>query len=107
MDSKHGNVLPLLTKDNQGGCGVVRKVWIKKFNHIPTLVEILGFATKIQLHAAYATTNSCNYLKQVAHDIQLHATLHTQDVYTVLIYMFIYTYQFKCTTLYMQLFSQL
>jgi hypothetical protein len=43
------NVLPLLSGDNQGGCGVVRKVWTKKFNHIPTLVEILGFVTKIQL----------------------------------------------------------
>jgi hypothetical protein len=37
-----------------------------------TLVEILGFAIKIQLHV---TTNLCSCLKQVTHDIQLYETL--------------------------------
>jgi hypothetical protein len=62
-------------------------------------LQILGFAivisTKIQLHATRATTNLCSCLKQVAHDIQLHAILRTQHVYTMLIYMFIHTYQSK------------
>jgi hypothetical protein len=59
---------------------------------VQTLLEFLGFATKIQLHATHATTNLCSYIRQVAHDIQLHATLHMQHVYMVLIYMFIHTY---------------
>jgi hypothetical protein len=29
----------------------------------------LSFATKIQLHATHATTNLCNCIRQVAHDI--------------------------------------
>jgi hypothetical protein len=33
----------------------------------------------------------------VAHDIQLHATLYMQHVYTVLMYMFIHTYKSKCS----------
>jgi hypothetical protein len=56
------------------------------------LLEILGFATKIQLHATHAITNLCSCLKQVAHDIQLHATLRMQHVYTMSIYMLIHTY---------------
>jgi hypothetical protein len=43
----------------------------------------------------HATANLCNCLKQVAHDIQLHGTLHMQHVYMVLIYMFMHTYQSK------------
>jgi len=61
-----------------------------------SLLEILGFAIKIQLHATHATTNLCSCIKQVAHDIQLHATLRMQHVYTMLIYMFIHTYLSKC-----------
>jgi tetrahydromethanopterin S-methyltransferase subunit E len=101
------NVLPLLSGDNQGGCGVVRKVWIKKFDHIPTLVEILGSVIKIQLHATHVIANSCSCLKQVACDIQLHVTLRMQHVYTVIIYMFIHTYQFRCIAPYMQFSLQL
>jgi hypothetical protein len=52
----------------------------------------LSFATKIQLHVSHATTNFYSCLKQVAHDIQLHATLRMQHIYTVLIYMLIHTY---------------
>jgi hypothetical protein len=62
-----------------------------------TLLNFLGFVTKIQLHVTHATTNLCSCLRQVAHDIQLHVTLHMQHVYTVLIYMFIHTYQSKCS----------
>jgi hypothetical protein len=47
-------------------------------------------------HVTHVTTNFCSCIKQVAHDIQLHATLCIQHVYIVLIYMFIYTYQSKC-----------
>jgi hypothetical protein len=57
-----------------------------------TLLEILGFATEIQLHATHATANLCSCIGQVAHDIQLHVTIRMQHEYTVLIYMFIYTY---------------
>jgi hypothetical protein len=57
----------------------------------------LLFATKIQLHVTLATANLCSCLEQVAHDIQLHATLQMQHVYTLLIYMFIHTYQSKCS----------
>ncbi len=61
-----------------------------------SLIEIFGFATivwtKIQLHATHATTNLYSRLRQVAHDIQVHATLRMQHVYMVLIYMLIHTY---------------
>ncbi len=73
----------------------INKIW--SANKIDSLVEILGFATKIQLHATHASANLCSYLKQVTHDIQLHPTLHMQHVYMVLIYMFIHTYQSKCS----------
>jgi hypothetical protein len=53
------------------------------------LVLQLSFATKIQLHVTHVTTNLCSCIRQVAHDIQLHATLRMQHVYTMLIYMFI------------------
>jgi hypothetical protein len=32
-------------------------------------IEILGFATKIQLHVTHAIANLCSCLKQVANDI--------------------------------------
>jgi hypothetical protein len=57
-----------------------------------TLLEILGFATKIQLHATHVIANLCSCLKQVAHDIQLRVTLCMQHIYTMLIYMFIHTH---------------
>ncbi len=49
------------------------------------------------MHPTHATTNLCNSLRQVTHDIWLHTTLHIQHVYMVLIYMFIHTYQSKCS----------
>ncbi len=52
----------------------------------------LSFATKIQLHVTHAIANFCSCIRQVADDIQLHATLRMQHVYTVLIYMLIHTY---------------
>ncbi len=52
----------------------------------------LLFATEIQLHATNAIANLCSCIRQVAHDIQLHATIRMQHVYMVFIYMFIYTY---------------
>jgi len=36
--------------------------------------------------------NLCSCIRQVAHDIQLHVTLHMQHVYTMLTYMLIHTY---------------
>ncbi len=57
----------------------------------------LSFAIKIQLHATHAIANLCSYVRQLAHDMQLHATLRMQHVYTVLIYMFIHTYKSKCS----------
>jgi len=62
------------------------------------LVSQLSFATKIQLHATHATTNLCSCLRQVAYDMQLHATLCMQHVYTVLVYMFVHTYQSNVVT---------
>ncbi len=56
------------------------------------LLEILGFATKIQLHTTHAIANLCSCIKQVAHDIRLHVTLRMQHVYTMFKYMFIHTY---------------
>ncbi len=67
----------------------------------------LSFAIEIQLHATHATANLCSCLKQVAHDMQLHATLRMQHVYTVLIYMFIHTYQSSIVAPYVQLSLQL
>ncbi len=64
-------------------------------------------ATEIQLHAAHATANLCSWLRQVAHDMQLHATIHMQHVYTVLVYMFIHTYQSSIFAPYVQLSLQL
>jgi hypothetical protein len=43
----------------------------------------------------------------VAYDMQLHATLHMQHVYTVLIYTFIHTYQSNVVAPYVQLSLQL
>ncbi len=59
-----------------------QKIWVLQ----------LLFATKIQLHVTHATANLCSCIRQVTHDIQLHATLCMQHVYTMLIYMFIHTY---------------
>jgi hypothetical protein len=67
----------------------------------------LSFATKIQLHVTHATTNLCSCLKQVAYDMYLHVTLQMQHVYTVLVYMFIHTYQSNVVAPYVQLFLQL
>jgi len=39
--------------------------------------------------------------------MQLHVTLHMQDVYTVSVYMFIDTYQFNVVAPYVQLSLQL
>ncbi len=36
----HPNVLPLLGGDNQGNYGVMHKVWIERFNHIPSMIEL-------------------------------------------------------------------
>jgi len=76
-----------------------------------TLLEILGFAmlhaTKIQLHATHATANLCSCIRQVAWDMQLHATVCMQHVYMVLIYMFIHTYQSNVVAPYVQLSLQL
>jgi hypothetical protein len=41
------NVFPLLGGDNHGGYGVVHKVRIKKFNHIPSTIELAGKALKM------------------------------------------------------------
>jgi hypothetical protein len=60
-------------------------------SHSFPLLIFLGFATviatKTQLHATHVTPNFCNYLRKVAHDIQLHATLCMQHIY---IYIYIY-----------------
>jgi hypothetical protein len=82
------NVLPLLSGDNQGGCGVVHKVWIKKLNHIPTLVEILGSVIKIQLHATHVITNSCSCLKTSCmwHSITCN-TMYATCIYNVNIHV--------------------
>ncbi len=40
------NVFPLLNGDNQGGYGVVCKVRIKIFDHIPSTIELVGKALK-------------------------------------------------------------
>jgi hypothetical protein len=34
------NMLPLLSGDNQGGYGVVHKVWIERFDRIPSTIEL-------------------------------------------------------------------
>jgi len=34
----------------------------------------LSLATKIQLHVTHAIANLCSCIRQVAHDIELHAT---------------------------------
>ncbi len=55
----------------------------------------------------HATANLCGCLKQVAHDMQLHATLRMRHVYAVLVYMFIQTYQSNIVAPYVQLSLQL
>jgi serine/threonine protein kinase len=40
------NVLPLSNGDNQGGYGVVHKVWIKRFDCIPRTIELVGKTPK-------------------------------------------------------------
>ncbi len=44
-------------------------------NRLISLLEILGFTIKIQLHVTDATANLCSCIRQVTHDIQLHVTL--------------------------------
>jgi hypothetical protein len=73
------------------------KFWVLQLLH----------ATEIQLHATHATANLCSCLRQVAHDMQLHATVHMQHVYTVLVYMFIHTYQSSIVASYVELSLQL
>jgi hypothetical protein len=67
----------------------------------------LSHAIEIQLHATHATANLCSCLRQVAHDMQLHATIRMQHVYMVLVYMFIHTYQSSIVAPYVQLSLQL
>ncbi len=55
----------------------------------------------------HATANLYSCLKQVAHDMQLHTTIRMQHVYTVVIYMFIHTYQSSIIAPYVQLSLQL
>jgi hypothetical protein len=45
--SSIANVLPLLGGDSQGGYGVVCKVQIKRFNHIPNTIELAGKTPKM------------------------------------------------------------
>jgi hypothetical protein len=40
------NVFPLLSGDDQGGYGVVRKVQIERFNHIPSMIKLVGKTPK-------------------------------------------------------------
>ncbi len=78
---------------------------------ITSLLEIwflqLSHGTKIQLHTTHATVNFCSCIRQVAWDMQLHATIYMQHVYTVLVYMFIHTYQSNVVAPYVQLSLQL
>ncbi len=67
----------------------------------------LSHVTEIQLHATHATANLCSCLRQVAHDMQLHAIVCMQHVYMVLVYMFIHTYQSNIVAFYVQLSLQL
>jgi hypothetical protein len=67
----------------------------------------LSFATEIQLHVTHANAKLCSCLRQVAHDMQLHVTLRMQHVYTLLVYMFIHTYQPSIVAPYVQLSLQL
>jgi hypothetical protein len=92
--------LPCHKRNQQTSIGKTPLTWNKKIIQFHknmfimwlSLLEILGFATEIQLHVTHATADLCSCIRQVAHDIQLHATVRMQHVYTVLIYMFIYTY---------------
>jgi len=59
------------------------------------------------LQLSFATANLCSCLRQVTYDMQLHATLRMQHVYTVLVYMFIHTYQSNVVAPYVQLSLQL
>jgi hypothetical protein len=67
----------------------------------------VSYATKIQLHATHAIANFYSCIRQVAWDMQLHATVCMQHVYTVLVYMFIHTYQSNVIAPYVQLSLQL
>jgi hypothetical protein len=59
------------------------------------------------LQLSHAIANLCSCLRQVAHDMQLHATIRMQHVYTVLVYMFIHTYQSSIVAPYVQVSLQL
>jgi len=41
------NVLPLLGGNNQDGYGVVCKVRIERFDHIPSMIELVGKTLKM------------------------------------------------------------
>jgi hypothetical protein len=40
------DVFPSLSMDNQGGYGVVHKVCIQRFDHIPSTIELAGKTPK-------------------------------------------------------------
>jgi hypothetical protein len=47
MDSKHNKcVFPLLGGNNHGGYRVLRKVWIERFNRIPSMIELVRKTSK-------------------------------------------------------------
>jgi hypothetical protein len=48
---------------------VKRPLKNKMIQQNDTLLNFLGFAIKIQLHATHATANLCSCIRQVAHDI--------------------------------------
>jgi len=81
------NVFPLLGGDNQGAFGVVHKMWIETFNHIPSTIEFAGNTPKTygkweicKQRSMEALVYSCEHLG-VIKLLAIHAK--TMKVYTL------------------------
>jgi hypothetical protein len=81
------NVFPLLGGDNQGVFGVVHKMWIERFNHIPSTIELAGNTPKTydkwetcKQRSMEALVYSCEHLG-VIKLFTIHAK--TMKVYTL------------------------
>jgi hypothetical protein len=49
------NVFPLLGRDNHGGYGVVHKMRIERFNHIPSTIELAGNTPKNMINGKHVS----------------------------------------------------
>jgi len=57
-----------------------KSLWIQKIQK-ESLLYILGFVSKIQLHATHATANLCSCLRQVACDTTYATCIYNVNIH--------------------------